>query len=259
MSVNEKMTAIADTIRSLSTVTGKVGLDDMPKGISEVWDNGHMYGWDEGYWNGWDEGLEQGIQEGQQAEYDRFWDAFQQNGNRGYWSYAFYGGYGWTDEIFNPKYPFVIKTGGNQMFWQTGLTSIKVPIDLSQTETVNHVGLFGYSKKLVTIPKLIVNETNNYNDDFANCTALKNITFEGTIGRSINLQWSPLTVESILNIVSHLQCYLNTDYDGTYSFLLSKACWDAIDEYERDNGLIYPDTNLGLREYVQAELGWLTA
>lgn len=48
-----------------------------------------------------------GKREGKQEEYDRFWDVFQENGQRERYFYAFAGG-GWTPEIFSPKYPIRI-------------------------------------------------------------------------------------------------------------------------------------------------------
>ena len=44
-----------------------------------------------------------GIENGVKSEYDRFWDVFQENGQRKRYFYAFAGG-GWTPEIFNPKH-----------------------------------------------------------------------------------------------------------------------------------------------------------
>ena len=286
MSVYEKMTAIADTIRSLSTVTGKIGLDDMPKGIGEVWDNGHMYGHDEGYWTG----LEQGLAEGEEAERVAFWKEFTDKGARTDYSYAFFLGY-WNYSNFKPAYDLK-PVNGNSMFRNWNRTSggtfdLAAALEncVGNLDTSNctnftrmfesatdicRVGVmdirkgttftsaFAYSF-IHTIDKLIVKESTKLSEIFTNAKKLKNITIEGTIGRDINMQWCPLTVESILNIVSHLQCYLNTDYEGTYSLLLSDACWKAMVEYERTNGLVYPDTNLFVREYVQCELGWLTA
>ena len=48
-----------------------------------------------------------GRRVGKQEEYDRFWDAFQESGQRERYFYAFAGG-GWTPESFNPKYPIRI-------------------------------------------------------------------------------------------------------------------------------------------------------
>ena len=48
-----------------------------------------------------DGGYDRGFAEGKQEEYDRFWDAFQQNGTRTNYERAFRR---WTDEIYKPKY-----------------------------------------------------------------------------------------------------------------------------------------------------------
>lgn len=47
--------------------------------------------------------LDDVYEAGKQAEYDRFWDEFQQNGERTNWCYAFAGS-GWSTENLNPKH-----------------------------------------------------------------------------------------------------------------------------------------------------------
>ena len=49
---------------------------------------------------------EAGKQAGGDNYYDTFWDLYQQNGNRKNYEYAF-GGNGWTDETFKPKYDII--------------------------------------------------------------------------------------------------------------------------------------------------------
>lgn len=53
-----------------------------------------------------DEVYNKGGIDGAQSEYDRFWDAYQQNGNRTHYGGAF-GGTGWTKDTFKPKYPII--------------------------------------------------------------------------------------------------------------------------------------------------------
>ena len=60
MSVNEKMTAIANAIRNYSDLTGKLNLDDMAREIPNV----HQYGYDSGKVIGRYEGLEEGFGQG---------------------------------------------------------------------------------------------------------------------------------------------------------------------------------------------------
>ena len=139
---------------------------------------------------------------GRQAEYGAFWDAFQLNGTRTGYANAFYNA--WNDAIYNPKYPIVVNKNNtlNSTFAYAKMTDTKVDIQVISPARVG--GTF-YGSSLVTIRKLIVDEGVTYTaDSFMNCSALKNIAFEGTIGNTINFQWSPLTKESIQNIIEHL-------------------------------------------------------
>ena len=47
---------------------------------------------------------------GLKSEYDRFWDTYQQNGNRREVAYSFSGSC-WDNSIFHPKYDIVCSTG----------------------------------------------------------------------------------------------------------------------------------------------------
>jgi hypothetical protein len=65
--------------------------------------------------------------------------------------------------------------------------------------------------ELRTIDKLILKSDgtntftkNSWDFPFGQCTALKNITIEGSVGDSINLSHSPLTAESLVSVVEHL-------------------------------------------------------
>lgn len=60
MSVNEKLTAIADNIRRYSTVNGLLTLDDMADSILSVSNYGSSQGYAVGYNNGYDAGYEAG-------------------------------------------------------------------------------------------------------------------------------------------------------------------------------------------------------
>ena len=50
---------------------------------------------------------------------------------------------------------------------------------------------------------------------FTNCTSLEDITFEGVIGRNIDFSYSPLTKDSMNNIIEHLKDY--SAEGGTYT------------------------------------------
>lgn len=165
MSVNEKMTAIADTIRSFTGKPGKLGLDDMPGAINEAvaangydagyskgyeegeeigyqngykdgYDSGETAGWNDGYEvgntdgkaEGKEEGIEEGIEEGKQAEYDRFWDAYL---TKLYGLCYIFSGSGWNNKTFNLPIGTVLSSANcysktaSQMFLGAWITDLK--------------------------------------------------------------------------------------------------------------------------------------
>ena len=214
MSVDSKMTAIADTIRSYTGKNGKLGLSDMPGAIDEAvaangYDAGYGKGYEDGeasgYQNGYADGNDAGIADGKQAEYDRFWDAFQNYGNRKYYDFGFYYLSGsWNDESYRPKYDIICE--GSEAFRQTFMgslmTSTKVPIRCKNTRIVY---TFQSCLNLKTIPLLVLEGITQINNAFKDCWALENITIEGEIPLSISFSDSTkLTKASIENIVSVL-------------------------------------------------------
>jgi len=213
MSVKEKMTTIADAIRTKTGKSEPLTLEGMAQGVERV------------------------FAAGEQSEYDRFWDAYQQNGNRTAYRDGF-GGKGWTENTFYPKYDIVPSSssaanlffdadfGGDlaqrlseqgvvldtskatileQMFSNNArLTRVGV-IDISNAGTRTS-GLFSFCAKLVTIDKLVVAANNAFVSIFQNCDALENLTVEGAIGVSgLNVQWSTkLSKVSIISVVNAL-------------------------------------------------------
>lgn len=141
---------------------------------------------------------------GKQAEYDALWDELQNYGKAKSYANAFQY-YLWNDKTYNPKYPFKIESCNSMFMANTGITDTKVPLDFRGNKgQIFYV--FENAKNLVTIRKIILDETNQtFSRWFNNCTSLKNITFEGEIFKNIDFQYSPLlTKASIENIVSCL-------------------------------------------------------
>lgn len=171
---------------------------------------------------------------GKKAEYDAFWDAFQENGNRKNYGYAF-AGVGWYDETFKPKYNITIKTGSNYMFGSTQITDLckllkdnNVELTTTGSTGATCYAMFSGASKLLTVPaldfstatstqsifgncrslksieKIIISETNtNVGSMFLNCTSLESVIFEGTLACS-GLDVSActkLTVESLRSIL----------------------------------------------------------
>lgn len=74
-------------------------------------------------------------------------------------------------------------------------------MDLSNT---THSRFFTNASYLVTIDELKLNPSSEYTSLFDGCTSLKNIKFGNTIPKSLSFAVSPLTKESIEDVVEHL-------------------------------------------------------
>lgn len=157
------------------------------------------------------------------------WDIVQDNGTRTNFSYAFAR---WNSEYIRPKHKVVPTDDVNHIFIHChNLKKVEskyfdfsnVPTtksfnamfnscyELKEIEDVNLcVGkmyqTFSFDWKLHTIARLIVSETVEYTDTFLQCWELKNIAFEGIIGKNINFKdCSLLTDASLKNIAEHLK------------------------------------------------------
>lgn len=184
---------------------------------------------------------------GKTAEWNGFWDDFQQNGNKTNYRYAFFS---WADDIYRPKYPIIISSQANDVFYYSNIIDTRV--DISTTTGLSR--FFSQCDNLVTIRKLIVTESVSYSADcFAKCTSLTNVTFEGVIGNTISFADSPLSVESMISIIS---CLKNIgDHSCTITF--SPTCWDALEASDKTPYTELGDNALGATwsDHVVA-LGW---
>ena len=238
-----------------------------------VYEAGRVAGFEEGQSLDYDEVYEQG----RKSEYDSFWDAFQQNGERKSYLNGF-DGHGWTDENFKPKYDMTPSTCGN-MFSFSHIKDLKgalqkcgVTLDTKNSTTFNFMlneawvekvgeiditgataGLtpFRNALNLISVDKLTVLETQDLTDAFANAKKLTEIRIGGTIGRNLNMQWCPLSVDSMKNIISCLKNYKGTDNDLSYTLTFGDARWSAL---EADSTSPNETT---WKEYVNS-LGWNT-
>ncbi len=233
--------------------------------------------------NGYDEGLDEGYKAGQKAEYDRFWDAYQDNGNRVNYSFAFGNNY-WNNETFKPKYnikPTAFENGfkyfgfvgdvadyleklgvtfsfenfnaytATQAFRDVPYVTRWFTLDFSGMTSANY--MFYNSPALETIDKIILPEEKavTFTETFTQCPALKNISFEGKIMNTISFAPCPLSVESMENIINHLYDFSGTNpYSHTLTF--SEECWERL-ESEGST----PPMGSGWRDYVDI-LGWNT-
>ena len=181
---------------------------------------------------------------GKKAEYDTFWDTYQ-NKNGGQYGYAFYGN-GWRKEIFRPKHDMYPTSAGYMFAYQNDpqivpydlvehLADLGVTLSFENCTNVTNIFNYNYSfsrigvmdcskvtslsncfnncKNLITIDKLIFpTGTGSYTGAFNFANSLKNLTVEGEIKNDLSVKYSPLTVESMNSIISCLK-----DYSGTTS------------------------------------------
>lgn len=177
---------------------------------------------------------DEGVEAGKQAQYNAFWDSFQENGNRTTYAHAFRGS-GWDDVTFKPKYDIVAGAGDNYMFSMCKITDLKgilqqqgVTLDISNVSgltqfftfsTITRVpaidmrsatsaaALFNGCENLQEIELNNVREDLTGNNAFAGCYALTTIKVTGTIGTSVfNLKQSPiLSNQSVQSIIDHLK------------------------------------------------------
>ena len=155
---------------------------------------------------------------GKKAQYDEFWDNYQNYGKRTDYSSSFYGR-GWNDGSYNPKYPISGGSGNTtrDTFSWSYITDTKVTVDISKSTSTY---LFNNAKNLVTVRKLIVSESSQYTASFGNCSALENLTIEGVIGQNgFNLQHSTklskASITSVINALSATTSGLTVTFSKT--------------------------------------------
>lgn len=184
---------------------------------------------------------------GKKSEYDRFWDDYQQNGNRTDYTNGFGGC--WSAETFKPKYSmrpttaymmlrylranvdlvehlkslgvtldFSNCTNFQYTFYGSQFTRVGV-IDISKATQSNVQATFGSCGYLETVDRLIVNE-NQVINFFSSASSLVNIEIEGVIGQNVDIHHSPLSVDSMISIISCLKDY--SAVGGTHTVTFKK-------------------------------------
>ena len=198
MSVNEKMTAIAENIRSKTGGTEALTLDDMASGVNEV------------------------FEAGKKAEYNEFWDIFQDYGNRTFYNTAFARGF--PKASYNPKYN--LKGSVNSTFAIGEITDVKVRI-LDATDIQQIVR---YNSSITRIPELNISESTNFgtSSPFIGATKLSDITLTGVLATSVSFSDCPLSVASMKSIISCLKDY-SAEAPFTHTLTLKDSCKTALE------------------------------
>lgn len=172
---------------------------------------------------------------GKKAEYDAFWDAFQDNGKRVNYTYGFAGA-GWNDRTFRPKYNMRPDWAIISMFNGCAITDLEkilndCGVTLDTSNNGNYASAFS-CRSFTVLPEIVFGRNTSqagqvfsnctslhiirkvtftegatavWTSVFENCIALANVVFAGVVANNINLQWCPLTrasIESLFSVLS---------------------------------------------------------
>lgn len=263
--VNSKMTALADEIRILSGTTDPMGLDAMTEHISDANDEvdaqvellAQAVSVLEGKAGVNSEAV---FEAGKKAEYDAFWDAFQENGNRASYVYGFAGN-GWSENTFIPKYD-IRPTNAANIFSGSGIKNLKsllekagVVLDMSNTTALSyfmqysqttHIPvldlrnvanlsyLFLGNSVLVYIEKIILKDDGSQTFgtySFNNNPNLEELRIEGIIGQNglSFAQSTKLSHDSLMSIINALQ----TKTSGTWTVTLGATNLAKLTDTEK--------------------------
>lgn len=164
------------------------------------------------------------------ADYNNFWDIYQDFGNRTNYDNAF--ARGWNELFLIPKYD-ISPESARYMFANSAITDLEIfakhgtsidfsecedctgifegtnftslsALDFSNSDSIDYA--FAGCRNLKTISSITINQNTTFNSTFADCDKLESITFSGTIGQNIDISTClKITTASILSIVSALQ------------------------------------------------------
>lgn len=221
---------VCDKVREKLGTEDLIKSGEMPERIEAVYDEGQIAG--------------------QKAEYDKFWDVYQENGERKNYQNAFWGG-GWNDETFKPKYDILLNATSKeyhntQTFERSGITDISgvrfissgaewfngtfryakiTNLDLDVSSCVSMLMAFYAMEDLKSLSLHNLRADCIFDRTITFCYALENLSITGTIGTgsggnsSINLQHSTkLTKESLMNIIECLKDFGEKIVDN-YTYL----------------------------------------
>lgn len=207
-------------------------LQEIKDNVPEV----HEAGYSTGKAEGGAESYQTGFENGKQAQYDEFWDTYQNNGKRRD-SKGMFMGIGWNKDTLKPKYPitvlseymmfahcgydgdlddafekrgvplvFDLDSSGSSahgyLFYNSLITAVGT-VDISPLTNTSHVSSMFNSASLVTIRNLIPPQCAMS----ATCwnSELKNLGIGGDITKDFNLsRCSKLTVKSLQSVIDHL-------------------------------------------------------
>jgi hypothetical protein len=207
----------------------------------------------------YDKGEIHGYEVGQQEEYDKFWNAFQRNGLRTQYSYA-YADMMLDNHMLTLKYTVKPETA-DYMFYMarasspltlkadkfdfSGCKSMRYAfadrnsistfelVDLTgctDSSSLNYAFYDGYGGRIKEAINIKSNEKTYYSSNtFGYCSELVNLSIDGTIGKTINLSaCTKLSLESAKNVLTALKDFTGLS-EFSCSISLSGETWAKLD------------------------------
>ena len=237
---------IADVARRMKNTSDKMIPSDAISAMNDALDNNELYS------------------AGVKAEYDRFWDDYQQNGTRKAYSYAF-AGYGWSERTLKPKYlikPVDTKNAVTYMFSNLGrgdttstfdMTEVCKMVDFSECLYMEHV----FNGSRVRNVTMNASKAVSLNSCFrqGNSGTTENVTLtvsractdygyafyyagmpglivtEGSeIAASIDMKWAKnLSAESLKSVIMALVDFTGTDSEYVYTAKFAEEAWATLE------------------------------
>lgn len=161
MSVNEKMTAIADAIRDKIGGTDKLSLDGMAQAIPKVYEAGKEQDYYNEFWTSYMDGLTKAPKYHQMA----------------------FSSFGWNDTTFTPprNQTYTFDNRVEFSFYKSGITDLKGILE-SRNTTFNFGGgyfnYFGFNSNITRFPLIDMSECVESNYAFNQCFKLKELTIK---------------------------------------------------------------------------------
>lgn len=193
----EKFKAIADKIREKTGATELIKPNDFTEKINEVYDAG------------------------KQAEYDRFWDDFQNKGGATGCAYLFYGTGAWNMNLYKPKYNWYATYTAAAMFQgATWLTDTIVNLNFTDATMTNIGQLFQGCTNLVNARTIILPKFGvGMGYSFYNCQKLQEVRFR------------PKVTKSSLITMPFNEAFVKDEYASVNDYYLGEGIYDAYSEY----------------------------
>lgn len=229
------------------------------------------------------ENMSKVYKSGQKSEYDRFWDDYQDYGNRTNYNYMFCG-QGWGDETFRPKYDIkpqkaqylfagwkevseqninvkerleelgkVLDTSACIQFGYFLMYGCTQQLPVIDTRSADILSNFSVNSSIRSIDKIILRDDGSQivNNMFASThSGLTDFVIEGCIGKSASFQsCSALSVATGMSIINALKNYKGTDQEYVNKLSFTSKLWTNLNAAET------PPNGNTWQDYV-SELGW---